>query len=226
MLATVRKQLFPFLLGIILSVIGVGFALHFRSPLQLPSNAQLFDPDMIELKIREAPKDAEIVFLGDSITDRWRFREILWNRFRHPANLGVGGSRIANLLWLVNSGKLASFHPQIFVVLIGANDTYPPPKFFERRLPSEQQRTEGIRMIADSLTRRFPQSTIVLTLAPDEHVALKREHLITISPFSSGDVTADGVHLNDQGYEHWAAALAGVTVPPAAGLTQGSPDAK
>ena len=78
-------------------------------------------------------------------------------------------------------------------------------------------------MIVDSLTRRFPQSTVVLTLAPDQKVALKGEHLITISPFGQGDVAADGMHLNDQGYEHWAAALKGVIDPLAVGLPQAHP---
>ena len=103
MLVGDRKQLLPFISGAALSVIVVALAMHFRPPSQLPTRAEVWDPDMIELKVREAPKDAEIVFLGDSITDRWSFREVLWNRFRHPANLGVGGSRIANVLWLVNS---------------------------------------------------------------------------------------------------------------------------
>ena len=166
--------------------------LHFRPPLDIPTIPKLFDPDLIDLQIREAPKDAKIVFLGDSLTERWRFREQLWeSSFPGAANLGVGGSRTANMLWLVNSGKLSVFNPEFFVVAIGSNDLRGGPiRFFDRRRPSLAQVEAGERMISDSLKGQFPAAKVIMMPIP-----------------GAEDLTGDGVHLTDRGYERWARQL-------------------
>ena len=125
------------------------------------------------------------MFLGDSITERWRFRPELWATFGKAANLGVGGSRTANLLWLVESGKLSVFHPQYFVVRIGANDMI-PRAFWQKRNPSQSEIDAGIETITANLKRQFPKAvTIVMrNPLPDE-------------------LAGDGIHLNDLGYQRW-----------------------
>ena len=42
---------------------------------------------MTELQIQHPPKDANIVFLGNSLNERWRFHPKLWARFGKAANL-------------------------------------------------------------------------------------------------------------------------------------------
>jgi lysophospholipase L1-like esterase len=185
-------------------------ALHFRPPFVDPIKPTMFDPDFMEMQLRAATKEADIIFLGDSLTDRWRFRKQLWDQSfgdLHPANLSVPGSKIAHVLWLVRSGKLNAFHPHFFVVMSGTNDLI-EPKFLERRLPSQAEISEGIRLIVESLHDRFPAAKVIVTLAPPEHGMEKSGwQALTIDPFTASDLSADGIHLNDHGYEHWAAAL-------------------
>lgn len=170
-------------------LLGV-LAVHFRPPLANPTKPELFDPDLTNLQIEHAPKDARILFLGDSLTERWRFRPELWAQFGSAANLGVGGSKTANLLWLVQSGKLNVFHPRLIVIRIGANDMHGTPGFLERRHPSQQEVERGIDLIVKSLQRQFPEARVIVSPAP-----------------LASDLAEDGLHMNDQGYKHWAESI-------------------
>jgi hypothetical protein len=177
--------------GVFISTVAIALSMHFRRPLFNPTTAAPFDDNLVELQIRSAPKNAETVFLGDSITERRRFRPALFASLGSVANLGVGGSRVSNLLWLVNSGKLSVFDPKRFVVRIGVNDTLPAPGFLERRRPPRVEVDRGVELICDSLHRQFPAATVMVMPYPPP----------------AEDLAADGIHLNDQGYAHWAAAL-------------------
>jgi hypothetical protein len=169
-------------------------ALHFRPPETSPTKPEPFDPDLVELQLRAAPRDAQIVFLGDSITERWRFRPEIWKRFGPAANLGIGGAGTANVLWLVESGKLDVFHPRLFVVMIGANDLYPAPRFWQRRKATPQKVDEGIALITADLARQFPNAQVVTFPYSVWQVA---ERWLSV----------DGLHLSDEGYEAWARML-------------------
>jgi lysophospholipase L1-like esterase len=76
---------------------------------------------------------AELVFLGDSITQNYEkanppyenFKPT-WDYFygdRHAINLGISGDTTANLLWRMENGEFEGLHPKAAVVLIGTNDT-------------------------------------------------------------------------------------------------------
>src|SRR5579863_3633675 len=173
-------------LSVVLFVVLLGLV-HFRPPDSIPTRPEPLDLDLSELHIRNAPKDAAIVFLGDSITERWRFRPALWASFGSAANLGVGGYHTANLLWLVESGKLAAFHPAMFVVRIGANDLLPVPRFWERRKCSLAQVRAGTSLIVEALEVRFPDAKVIVMPLP-----------------ATTDLSADAIHLNDAGYQRWA----------------------
>jgi len=72
---------------------------------------------------------AEILFLGDSITDGWRWGNggsQLWPKLyapRHALNFGIGYDRIQNVLWRVKNGELDGLSPKVVVLLIGTNNT-------------------------------------------------------------------------------------------------------
>jgi lysophospholipase L1-like esterase len=77
---------------------------------------------------RIAPADfarAQIVFLGDSITQGWF--PAIWQQFyahRSPLNLGVGGDFTQGLLWRLSQGGQwpANLRPRVAVLLIGTNN--------------------------------------------------------------------------------------------------------
>lgn len=217
------------LIGAILTGAAGITAAHLRPELSPPTHAEMFDIDKINLQIRQAPTNAKVVLLGDSLVERWMFRICQLHKSLNGAtfaNLGVGGSRVSNILWMVNSGKLSEFHPQAFVLMIGTNDLGAPHiKFIERRPPTADQIVAGINMIADSIRQKFPQSNvIVMGLPDDDSFSLVRERKAVnagLARFkgkfqfcefeSSGHgeklASLDSVHLNDLGYARWSAAL-------------------
>lgn len=190
------KQLSNSAISSLLTAVIIALLLHFRPPLYNPTKPEPFDVDMIELKIRTAPKNADILLLGDSITNRWQYRSYMLDKLGLAANIGVEGSRTANLLWLVNSRMLRAFHPKEIVVRIGANDLYPKPSFFQRRSASQQDVDAGIAMIQSSLKKQFPDARILVFPPTDT---------------APGMTCNDGIHLSDQGYATWATALTQAT---------------
>ncbi len=80
-----------------------------------------------------AHDDARIVWLGDSITQYWQragghgYDDILpvWNRYYAPygaLDFGFIGDTTANLIWRLDHGQVAGLHPQLAIILIGANN--------------------------------------------------------------------------------------------------------
>jgi lysophospholipase L1-like esterase len=72
---------------------------------------------------------ADILFLGDSITDGWRWDnggKNLWTKYfapRRAVNFGIGYDRIQNVLWRIENGELDGVRPRVVVLLIGTNNT-------------------------------------------------------------------------------------------------------
>jgi lysophospholipase L1-like esterase len=68
-----------------------------------------------------------VLFLGDSITERWERREgrEVWRKKLVPLGVldaGVNGDRTEHLLWRLDHGNLAGPAPRVIVMLIGTND--------------------------------------------------------------------------------------------------------
>jgi lysophospholipase L1-like esterase len=69
----------------------------------------------------------DVVFLGDSITERWDSTGAkVWRETFAPlkaVNLGGGGDQTGHVLWRIREGKeLESLTPRVAVVLIGINN--------------------------------------------------------------------------------------------------------
>ena len=108
---------------------------------------------------------ADVVFLGDSITHFWsgepKAKRVAgkdsWERWiapHHPINLGYGWDRTENVLWRLRHGEIAGFKPKAFVVLIGTNNLsgFNPPA----------QTAEGVAEVCRELRRQAPQAKILL----------------------------------------------------------------
>lgn len=79
----------------------------------------------------EADPAADIVFIGDSITNRWESTPGIdaWNelktKYGNLVNLGIGGDLTQNVIWRLENGEYpeTGFEPGYVMLLIGTNNT-------------------------------------------------------------------------------------------------------
>jgi len=159
-------------------IIGLTLALAFAA---MPAFAQLrcaaFDnwppampeprvaPDAVATfnRINRAVKTQpyQVLFLGDSITERWQMpvwdAKRVWEANMTPRgvlNAGVSGDRTEHLRWRLDHGNLNGPAPKGVVVLIGTND------LGHGRPPAEA--AEGIRATLIQLRQKLPSTRILL----------------------------------------------------------------
>lgn len=67
-----------------------------------------------------------LLFLGDSITERWRVAPDIWERYYgsyQPANFGIGGDRTQHVIWRIEHGELDGINPKVTVLMLGTNNS-------------------------------------------------------------------------------------------------------
>lgn len=177
--------------------------------------------ELILRLIKEKPMD--VVFLGDSLTRRWEDNLSLWNEYFaefNPANFGVGGDCIENVLWRIINGQIDGIDPKLFLVLIGTNNLCKD---------SEEAIVDGIIEIVKVIHVKCNQSKVVVFgLLPrdrDERGtecntrigsinrqlkerAMENDYtyeyfgdvLLTQNGLVDNEIMPDGLHLNEAGY--------------------------
>lgn len=173
---------------------------------------------------------AQVVFLGDSITDLWaKEGEETW-RAHYEAlgalNLGIGGDSTQHLLWRLEHGALDGLDPKVVVLLIGTNNAW---------THSADQIAEGVLAVLQQVLRRLPQAQVLLLgIFPrgetrqdpmraltdvatalfahaDRHprvTFLNLEQALTQPPGQvNPSLMPDHLHLSPQGYRLWAEAM-------------------
>jgi lysophospholipase L1-like esterase/Ca2+-binding EF-hand superfamily protein len=102
---------------------------------------------------------ANVVFLGDSITDFLRIGagKPLWDAYFAPlnaVNFAIGGITTSQVLWQVETGQVAYATPDVVVLLIGSNNL----GWGE----SPEATAAGIAKIVYELRAQLPQTQILL----------------------------------------------------------------
>lgn len=180
---------------------------------------------------------AELVFLGDSITEAWEYEGAeAWEKYygratgRHAANFGIGGDRTEHVLWRLENGNFDGLSPKLIVVMIGTNNAG------HRKDPAEDT-ARGVVAILNRLREKCPTSKIlVLGIFPrgdklddpnrvlNEQVNVRvRDEIRGVSArvcyrdigaiFLDGnglprrDLMPDLLHLSPEAYELWAKAI-------------------
>jgi lysophospholipase L1-like esterase len=178
--------------------------------------------------------NAEVLFMGDSITDFWRNADgpfagkpVLDKHFGHwkVANFGIAGDTTQGVLYRLQNGEGQGFSPRAVMLMIGTNNTL---------RNSAAEIAEGVGAIVLELQRDFPQAKILLlgvfprgrpndpvraTIAEINRTIAKlhdgeRVHYLDIgarflAPDGTipADVMSDLLHPSAKGYEIWAQAV-------------------
>lgn len=181
--------------------------------------------------LERSKQPVDVLFLGDSITMKWRDAPDLWkSRYAEPlkaANFGIMGDVIQHVLWRVEHGELDAAKPKVVVLLIGTNNS-------KRKEP--EPIVVGIRHLVDVIHQRSPTSKVLLMAifprekpgdvpAQQQNIKYVNERLPQLDDgrmtrvlnindkFYDSDgkfrqeLFADGLHLNPAGYQVWADAM-------------------
>lgn len=170
--------------------------------------------------------EAQVVFLGDSITEGWDPK--IWEERIAPlkaANFGIGGDMTQNLLWRMEHGAVEKLDPQVVVIMIGVNN-------FLRYNASPQEVFTGVKAVVEKALNDYPNAEIILNgIFPYEQSGqhpnrekvkqanaliknlddFPRVHYYDFGPSLledngdlSRDIMPDFLHPNAKGYAIWA----------------------
>jgi lysophospholipase L1-like esterase len=174
--------------------------------------------------------DADLVFIGDSITQGWENAgKSVWAEHyakRNAVNLGIGGDRTQHVLWRLENGNLENINPKLAVLMIGTNNS---------GTNTSQQIAEGITAIVEKLRAKRPNTKILILgifpRGPDKDDAKRKineganeivkkladnkmVYFLDIGPkflapdgTLSKEVMPDLLHLNEASYRTWAEAI-------------------
>lgn len=178
--------------------------------------------------------DAELLFMGDSITDFWRNPEgafaghpVQQQYFGHwkVANFGIAGDTTQGVLYRLQNGEGQGFKPRAVMLMIGTNNTM---------RNSAAEIAEGIGAVVLQLQKDFPEARILLlgifprsrpgdpvrdTIAQINSSIQKLDDGRRVFYLDIGqkfldaqgnipnDVMSDGLHPGPKGYEIWAQAV-------------------
>lgn len=175
----------------------------------------------------------ELVFLGDSITQGWEDA----GRSAWPtacgglkaANFGFSGDRTEHVLWRLAHGEIIGLDPKVVVIMIGTNNV-------GHGSSNPEQAADGVRAIVSTLLKGLPHAKILLlgvfprgeqpndpmrvavTKTTAGFASLNDGKRVFFEDIGYAFVRSDGVlrtllmpdrlHLNPDGYDIWAKAIA------------------
>ena len=186
-----------------------------------------------ELTRRGKQGGHSLVFIGDSITQGWEGAgRAVWEEHYAaiPAlNLGIGGDRTEHVLWRLLRNQLGPNRPEAAVVMIGTNNTG-----HQRQDP--RQVAAGVQRILEVLSEKSPRTKILLLgifprgetpwdplrlnnvaindylrrMDDGERIVYRDISRVFLEEDGtlSREIMPDLLHLNEQGYQRWAQAIA------------------
>ncbi|XP_017773048.1 PREDICTED: platelet-activating factor acetylhydrolase IB subunit beta homolog [Nicrophorus vespilloides] len=99
-------------------------------------------------------KDADVIFIGDSILQALQHTDI-WNELfapLHCLNFGIHRDLIQNVLWRIQNGELDNVRPKAVVLHVGTNNHQNTP----------EEIVDGITEIINSIKEKLPDVYIVV----------------------------------------------------------------
>jgi lysophospholipase L1-like esterase len=181
---------------------------------------QTYYDDYLALK---RGKPVDLIFIGDSITEQWRWgagRAVWTAHFENRAlDFGLGGDTTQNVLWRLLNIDLAGWSPKVAIIMIGTNNRHDEPAAI----------AAGVSAVIATTQKKFPGIKVVLvSILPNARAGETMEKAnALIRPLADGksvvylDLAAqftpmadswkglqrDKLHLTEEGYQMWAAEL-------------------
>ena len=175
--------------------------------------------------------DADLIFIGDSITQAWEGPgKAVWEKHyasRKAVNLGISGDRTQHVLWRLDNGNIDGIRPKLAVIMIGTNNSNGADN-------TAAEIADGIRAIVARLRERLPAMKILLLdvfprgekpnpqrgkILQVNQIARKLHdgkqvhyraighNLINNDGSISKEIMPDFLHLTPKGYQIWADAI-------------------
>ena len=101
--------------------------------------------------------EAQVVFLGDSITAGWNGQKALFDKEYaqyKAANFGIGGDQVQHVLWRVENGEFEGIKPKAVVLMIGTNNV-------GNALHTPEMIANGIKNIIAAIHQRSPDTKVL-----------------------------------------------------------------
>lgn len=106
--------------------------------------------------LKRSAKPADVVFIGDSITEGWTRNSEIWDKAwgkYQAANFGIGGDRTQHVIWRLEEGELDKVDPKVVVLMIGTNNTLDD---------SAKDIAKANRKIVRMIHEKLPETKILL----------------------------------------------------------------
>ncbi len=97
---------------------------------------------------------ADVLFLGDSITEGWGLTSA-WQKYFHFSafNAGITGDRTEHVLWRVKQGLIKEINPKLVVLLVGTNNVF---------MNKPEDTFEGIKDIIEEIHSQVPTTKVLV----------------------------------------------------------------
>lgn len=187
--------------------------------------------ELLNKRAAEAGEKAQIIFIGDSITQGWEGEgKEVWAKYyapRNAVNLGIGGDRTQHVLWRLENGNVKGLKPKAAVVMIGTNNSNGDDN-------TPGQIADGVAAIVNKLRTALPETKVLLVsifprgenfnnqrgkilqvnqvirkLANNENVIWIDfgQKFVTSEGLIPRDLMPDFLHLTSKGYSIWAESI-------------------
>lgn len=178
-----------------------------------------------------AKGDADVIFLGDSITQGWEGAgKKVWAETFSPlkaVNLGIGGDQTGHVLWRITEGKeLEPLTPKAAVIMIGTNNMggHSPEQIaggvkaiveeLRKQKPNMKILLLGIfprsAKAADAIREKVKATNVIIAKLDDgKHVFYRDigEKFLEKDGTLEKKIMPDLLHLSPEGYQIWADAI-------------------
>jgi beta-glucosidase len=223
----------PLILALVVAAFGPARTLAHSADTSVPRTDQGWQnrQKLLNQRAAEAGEKAQVIFLGDSITEGWEGagRDV-WAHYyaqRNAVNLGIGGDRTQHVLWRLDNGNVDGLKPKAAVLMIGTNNSNG-----EDNTPG--QIVDGVTAIVNKLRQKLPETKIVLVaiFPRNENFSPQRGKILQVNQvlrkladnrdifwadfgyrfvnkdgLIPADLMPDYLHLTRRGYEIWAEAI-------------------